>query len=701
MSDRFTRSTGVGATTVAGGGKVGRPRRRRAMSACAAASVPALAASAIAGILPMAHAAAQATVDGLSAVWLTASDSSLQPVIDQILAEMQQAVAYDSALPFATPENNAQLPTLLQNWAYLSLIQEISRATPNNPAVYFHSPEAVAGDAANSRGFFGVFDPGKHYDINLGLDPHATYELSGTVGKGTEALSILGYAYSGAGSGSASTSAGLELGDNLVVNPDGTFTVYIGPTEPSGAVNYMSNPLGGLLIRDDLGNFALGPGSINIECIADCPAANPDITDTGLSGTAIANLLNDWAATLPGSNNLEMISAEAAGAGLPANTMIDFASEASFPAGKANQLISVGNYDLQPGQALIVKVPEVEDAQYSSIQLENIWGVTLPSTLSQTSLNNVQAFHGAGGYAYYVISATNPGVANWLDTGGLPNGEVFLRLEGVPDPSKFAGQPVTTEVVPVSEVSQYLPADTPTVSLAQSAAVMNERVLSYDYALDTSRNSSWVTQELYLHDLQSAMGAGNFESVFGEQPFTPTWLRLTPALSPDGLALTKAFLTDPSGSWSAIQDNWNLAMKDITLPIQLAQALLEKNFDQTSDAVQSALAAGDLSQALTALFTGGQQFGTIVGEALFDPNTSIISGLLNARDDLATAVFTATGGFPDVANPLATLEWVFLPELSRSGWDFSALLDQATWANLDLGTVLNSDDYLAMLFDQG
>jgi hypothetical protein len=48
-------------------------------------------------------------------VSFSSSSSSLQPVIDQILAEMQQAVAYDSALPYATPDSSAQLPTILQN----------------------------------------------------------------------------------------------------------------------------------------------------------------------------------------------------------------------------------------------------------------------------------------------------------------------------------------------------------------------------------------------------------------------------------------------------------------------------------------------------------------------------------------------------------------------------------------------------------
>jgi len=33
------------------------------------------------------------------------------------------------------------------------------------------------------------------------------------------------------------------------------------------------------------------------------------------------------------------------------------------------------------------------------------------------------------GYTYYVVSATNPGVANWLDSNGVSSGEIFARFD--------------------------------------------------------------------------------------------------------------------------------------------------------------------------------------------------------------------------------------------------------------------------------
>jgi hypothetical protein len=52
----------------------------------------------------------------------------------------------------------------------------------------------------------------------------------------TEDLSISSEAIT---RGTAQTEDTLELGSDLVVNPNDAFAVYIGPTEPSGAVNYI------------------------------------------------------------------------------------------------------------------------------------------------------------------------------------------------------------------------------------------------------------------------------------------------------------------------------------------------------------------------------------------------------------------------------------------------------------------------------
>jgi hypothetical protein len=640
-----------------------------------------LATIAFTGALSMLVTAPRATAD--------TSDASFQPALDQLLHAMQQAVAYDSSLPFATPDSDAMLLTGLQNTNYELLSAGLSRVTELFNGVFFQSPEAVAGDAADSRQYFQFFTPDIYYHATAGLAPGATYELTGSVGKGTEALAIATEAITGS---TAVSKSSLELDHNLVVNPDGTFTVDIGPTAPSDAVNFINdsdattNGDASLLIRDVLGDWAQGPASISVHCVADCPAFF-SIPSTGifpgadtagidtLTGTSITQitsvdsllttLFTAFANIVGPFNQENMGLAEVAGIDLPANTMSPLAPETSvFATGLPSADVSGGNFDLDSGEALIVKVPEVVSG-YSGIELMNVFGAALPYTLAQTTLNNTTAFADPDGYTYYVVSATNPGVANWLDSSGVSSGEIFARFENLPDGMDAAGLQVTTEVVPVADVADYLPADTPTVSPAEYAADMSQRVFAYDYALDVSREHAqpgWVLQELLLHGFQGAMGNDNFDAVFGSDPVTPLALRFTPALTPDWDTVTHDMIAHPVTSLEAILNTLPLAASDVNLPVDLA-------IGQT---------------ALSLLLP--QQLGSLVNDTLFDPNTGIVAGLLNARDDLATAILTANNDFPSELGTVATTEWANMPELV-----------QATASSLlaDLGALFNPADIFA------
>jgi hypothetical protein len=634
-----------------------------------------MAATGLAGAVLMTMTAPQAIAD----------TPSYQPALDQLLDAMQQAVTYDSGLPFATPDSDAMLMTGLQDTNYELLSAGLSRVTELFDGVFFQSPEVVAGDAADSRQYFQFFTPDIYYHATAGLAPGATYELTGTVGNGTEALAIATEAITGS---TAVSEQSLELDHGLVVNPNGTFTVDIGPTEPSGAVNFINdtdattNGDASLLIRDVLGDWALGPDSVSIQCVSDCPAffsipstgifpsadaATADIDSlTGASTTQITSvdsllttLFTAFANIVGPFNQENMNLAQVAGIELPPNTMSPLAPETSvFATGLPSAEVSGGNFDLDPGDALIVKVPDVA-AAYSGIELMNVFGAALPFTLAQTTLNNTTAFDDPDGYTYYVVSATNPGVANWLDSNGVSSGEIFARFENLPDGTDPTGLTVTTEVVPVADVASYLPADTPTVTPAEYAADMSERVFSYDYALDASRETAqpdWVLQELILNGLQGVMGTDNFDAVFGSEPVTPLALRFTPALSPDWTAVDHDIVTNPVASLEAIFNNLPLAVSDITLPMELG----------VGDTVLSLLLP--------------QQLGSLFDETVLDPNTGIIAGLLNARDDLATAVLTANNDFPTELGSMATAEWANMPELIQATGS-TLLADLATLFN--------------------
>ena len=203
-----------------------------------------------------------------------------------------------------------------------------------------------------------------------------------------------------------------------------------------------------------------------------------------------------------------------------------------FATGLPSADVSGGNFGLNPDQALIVQVPDVPSG-YSGIELMNVFGAALPYTLAQTTLNNTTAFADPDGYTYYVVSATNPGVANWLDSNGVSSGEIFARFENLPDGTDPTGSPVTTEVVPVADVASYLPTDTPAVSHAEYAADMSQRVLSYDYALDLSRENAqpdWVLQEIAPSRFAGRAGQRQLRSGVRQRPDHPAGTEIHPGL---------------------------------------------------------------------------------------------------------------------------------------------------------------------------
>jgi hypothetical protein len=73
-----------------------------------------------------------------------------------------------------------------------------------------------------------------------------------------------------------------------------------------------------------------------------------------------------------------------------------------------------------------------------------------------------------------VVSATDPGVANWMDTTGYRTGVVQCREIGsveVPE--------LTTRVVPVTALAEHLPADTRWVTPDERAATLLARATGF------------------------------------------------------------------------------------------------------------------------------------------------------------------------------------------------------------------------------
>lgn len=156
------------------------------------------------------------------------------------------------------------------------------------------------------------------------------------------------------------------------------------------------------------------------------------------------------------------------GAMPPANGFIPPMDMTEMGAAAENRPV-IGRFELEPDEALILEVRPPEGV-YWSISLGNPWLETIHYGRHQSSLNGHQAVIDPDGIFRAVISETDPGVANWLDTAGHSNGAMLLRCvrtETAPVPS--------SRVVKAGDVLAALPADTTMTTPDERARVIAAR----------------------------------------------------------------------------------------------------------------------------------------------------------------------------------------------------------------------------------
>ncbi len=95
---------------------------------------------------------------------------------------------------------------------------------------------------------------------------------------------------------------------------------------------------------------------------------------------------------------------------------------------------------------MIVTVP-VSECAYQAIQIGSRWYISTDYEHHQTSLSKAQSHADPDGKFRYVVSERNPGVANWLETCGHPQGVMMMRWQRLSRELTEADGP-TVEVVP-------------------------------------------------------------------------------------------------------------------------------------------------------------------------------------------------------------------------------------------------------------
>jgi hypothetical protein len=95
-------------------------------------------------------------------------------------------------------------------------------------------------------------------------------------------------------------------------------------------------------------------------------------------------------------------------------------------AGAVDIFYSMGRWNLGPDEALVMR-GTIPVSRFTNVMLWNRHMQTLEYVHRQSSLNNAQIAYGTDGSYTIVVAHRDPGVPNWLDTGGHRTGTIFWR----------------------------------------------------------------------------------------------------------------------------------------------------------------------------------------------------------------------------------------------------------------------------------
>lgn len=142
-----------------------------------------------------------------------------------------------------------------------------------------------------------------------------------------------------------------------------------------------------------------------------------------------------------------------------------------------NQVYVGGRFELAPDEAFVVDVSD-GGAEYFTVPLANVWGTTMDILDSTASLNKAQSKPNEDGTYTYVFAGEDPGVHNWIDTCGLADGNLTLRMAEFPEEGPREDLRAEGRVVKLDRLDREVP-DAPRVDAEERAAQLADRRAAY------------------------------------------------------------------------------------------------------------------------------------------------------------------------------------------------------------------------------
>lgn len=267
----------------------------------------------------------------------------------------------------------------------------------------------------------------------------------------------------------------LAITENTPRNPDGTITLTVGPEPANGRPNHVQLKPGA---KQVLAREIRGDGSL--------PAVRLAVKRTrGAAKVKSLEALAEEAAGLVASGVKATVNISVGFGHLAENKPGELRVRWIEETGSKDQKLSTDEplgpdralgfltsflFNLREDEALVLTL-NMLDAQYLSINSYRPFLVTPEHVHRTSSLNNYQTKKNPDGSITFVFARKDPGVYNWIDSGGIPYGIIAVRWQTLTRPVsgtlKNAMQMI--KMVKIADLRQELPPTTVWVTPEQRA----------------------------------------------------------------------------------------------------------------------------------------------------------------------------------------------------------------------------------------
>ncbi len=151
--------------------------------------------------------------------------------------------------------------------------------------------------------------------------------------------------------------------------------------------------------------------------------------------------------------------------------------------GQSTNIYAGGVFMLGDEEALLIESTVPVPPSFMGFHLANLWGESLDFESYQSNLNGHMLEQDADGAYRWVVSHRDPGIANWIDTTGLPHGYLTIRWTYPEPPVREQWPSLEVKQVAFEDIQQSLPATTKKVlaEQRQEQALMRMRHVQRRY----------------------------------------------------------------------------------------------------------------------------------------------------------------------------------------------------------------------------